>query len=65
MMCFNCGNEDKFEIKECKIIQVYKRKKLSITTPLTICKKCKTQLLGKGQCDELIKRTKREYENKI
>ena len=65
MICFRCDNETDFEIKEVDVLQDYCGSTLKVKTPITECKCCSWQSLGKGQVDELIKRTKEVYDSQV
>ncbi len=62
MICFRCQNETDFEVKEVDVEQEYKNTIVTVKTPLTICKCCGWQCLDLGQLNELLKRTKAEFD---
>ena len=66
MMCFQCDNEDEFDLKpDADIEQEYKGHTLWIKTPVMVCRKCGWQMLADGQLDLLLKATKKAYEEKV
>ena len=66
MICFRCDNEDEFDINpDADVEQEYKGHTLWIKTPVTVCRKCGFQTLDIGQTNELLKATKKAYEEKV
>lgn len=63
MICLKCDCE-KFEVGEAGVRQEFRGENLTVRTPVMVCQNCGWQTVGKGQLDELRKRTADAYRQK-
>ncbi len=63
MICFKCSGEE-FATQSAVIRQEFRGEKLDVNTPVSVCTACGWQTLGRGQTDELRKRTATAYRKK-
>lgn len=60
MICFKCNNEE-FVVKTAQVHQDFRGDQLDVNTPVSVCRTCGWQTLGRGQADELRRRTVDAY----
>jgi putative zinc finger/helix-turn-helix YgiT family protein len=63
MICFKCNGEE-FATQAAVISQNFRGELLDVNTPVCVCQACGWQTLGRGQSDELRKRTADAYRQK-
>ena len=63
MFCFKCKSEE-FATQTALIRQNFRGELLDVKTPVSVCTACAWQTLGRGQTDELRKRTAAAYREK-
>jgi len=60
MICFTCKGED-FTTQTAVVRQDFRGEQMDVSTPVSVCTACGWQTLGRGQADELRKRTADAY----
>lgn len=64
-VCAACGaSAARTEVRDVTTTQLFRGEELEVVAPVTLCQDCRFQFLGRGQLDELRRRTADAYRRK-